>query len=483
MRMPRIALFVGAGVGVGAGVSTLAVFGWAAGCGGSSNSATGGADADVEAAIQSAQCPACTTDADCATGSACTQFGGDAFCAPTCPNGNECASDRSCNPATTVSGQQVSACLPRGDVCGPASGSDAGTLPPAEMCGSLVGPDVAALCSCKPSASHTCQMNGCYGGWWCDTSTTRCNTAPSTCTGGGSDGGGSGVAYDGGVPVVAQIGSDGGTASRLFFAVVGDTRPASIDDTAGYPTAIITKIFTDMAALSPMPPFSVSTGDYMFASTTRAESAPQLDLYLAARAKYSGVAFPTMGNHECTGATASNCGAGTANGTTSNYTNYISKYLSLIGKTDVYYEIDIAAPDASWTSKFLFVAGNAWTPAQATWLDQAMARPTTYTFIVRHEPAATSAAPGVGPSEAIMAKYPYTLSITGHSHKYSRTSGRKEIIVGNGGAPMTSGQNYGFALLNQQADGSIQVDMLDYASSLADSSFHFAVKADGTAAP
>ena len=37
-----------------------------------------------------------------------------------------------------------------------------------------------------------------------------------------------------------------------------------------------------------------------------------LDLYLAARQPYPNVQFPAMGNHECTGATASNCGTAEA---------------------------------------------------------------------------------------------------------------------------------------------------------------------------
>src|SRR5262249_1460935 len=41
------------------------------------------------------------------------------------------------------------------------------------------------------------------------------------------------------------IGNDGGTLPQLHFAVVGDTRPPNKDDTAGYPTAIITQIFED----------------------------------------------------------------------------------------------------------------------------------------------------------------------------------------------------------------------------------------------
>src|SRR4051794_846208 len=41
----------------------------------------------------SATCPACVTDQDC-NGGLCAQVGGDTYCAPACPNGDECAADR-----------------------------------------------------------------------------------------------------------------------------------------------------------------------------------------------------------------------------------------------------------------------------------------------------------------------------------------------------------------------------------------------------
>src|SRR5262249_6935311 len=77
------------------------------------------------------------------------------------------------------------------------------------------------------------------------------------------------------------------TVDALDFAVVGDTRPATIDDTSNYPVDIITKIFDDIEAESPRPGFSIATGDYQFASTSGSESGPQLDLYLQARAHFS----------------------------------------------------------------------------------------------------------------------------------------------------------------------------------------------------
>src|SRR5262249_35199477 len=94
------------------------------------------------------------------------------------------------------------------------------------------------------------------------------------------------------------------TQDTLDFAIGGDTRPANIDDTAGYPTAIITKIFKDLQAETPRPGFAVATGDYEFSNTNGVQSALQLDLYIQARSNFSNPEFPTMGNHECTGATA-----------------------------------------------------------------------------------------------------------------------------------------------------------------------------------
>ena len=269
--------------------------------------------------------------------------------------------------------------------------------------------------------------------------------------------------------------------SRLYFAVIGDTRPPNQDETSAYPTAIIDALFNDVTALKPMPSFVVSTGDYMFASTTGTEQGTQLDLYLAARSKYPGLQFPAMGNHECNGATDSNCGAGTVSGVTSNMSAFLTQLLAPIGQTSPYYVINVAAPDGSWTAKLVFIAANAWSDAQGTWLDQTLSAATTYTFVVRHEPADTTTTPGVTPSEAILAKYPYTLEIVGHTHEYGHPAPR-EVLIGNGGAPLSGSGNYGFGVYSQQSDGTIAVDAIDYASGLADGTFHFAVKPDGTAA-
>ena len=424
----------------------------------------------------SVDCPPCTTDDDC-HGGVCAQIGGDSFCTPTCPNGDECSTDRVCTAVSTIEGQQANGCVTRIDSCGDGTPPPAVVTPPSPnaVCGTLVGPDVAAQChSC---GAQPCQANGCFGGWWCNTASNKCQTPPATCTSG--DGG----AYQGDAgPVTGQVGPSGGSVSRLYFAVVGDTRPPAINDTAAYPSTIIHAIYNDLEVSSPRPSFVVSTGDYVFTSPQGSGAAQQLDLYLAARNQFSGVVFPAMGNHECTGATASNCGAGNADGVTANYTSFLQKLLQPIGQTSPNYVIDINGEGGSWTGKLVFIAGNAWSSGDATWLDGALSKPTTYTFIIRHEPKAASEAPGCAASEKVMALHPYTLAIVGHTHTYGRT-GPRQVTIGNGGAPLVSGTNYGYGLISQRPDGAIQVDMIDYATGQPDLAFRFAVHPDGSAAP
>jgi hypothetical protein len=434
-------------------------------------------------------CPPCVTDSDCASGSVCSQIGGDTYCAKQCPSGNECDSNHSCQAIATASGDEANVCVPNNNACGappqpPSSGSDAGGQPPPNTCPGLADPNTTAGCSSCSQGSKSCQPNGCYGGWWCNTQTNKCQSAPSNCNGGGGSDAGGG--FDGSVQtldggVTSNIGSNGGSESTLYFAIIGDTRPAVIDDTSAYPTSTITKIFSDVNSLSPKPPFVVTTGDYMFASTSGSQQATQIQDYLGARKNYSGIDFPAMGNHECTGATASNCGSGNSNGITKNYTTFMTDMLGPISKTTPYYVINVSAPDNSWTAKFVFIAANAWDSTQASWLSSTLAQSTTYTFIIRHESATASTAPGVSPSESIMKQHAYTLSIVGHAHTYSHPS-TKEVLFGNGGAPLTSG-NYGFGLITQRQDGSIQVDAYDYSSMKADANFRFAVHPDGTPAP
>ena len=279
--------------------------------------------------------------------------------------------------------------------------------------------------------------------------------------------------------VLGNVGADGGVVTALRFAIVGDVRPATVDDTAGYPSMVVRQIWNHVAAARPAIPFAVTTGDYQYSRPDGVEANAQLDLYVAARAAFAGPVFATMGNHECTADTASNCGRGTRDGFTNNYRSFLDKLLAPLGKTSPNYSIAVNAADSTWSAKFIFVAGNAWVAADETWLETELSKRTTYTFIVRHEPRSATTAPGVLPSEALMKKYPYTLAIVGHTHAYRR-SGDREVIIGNGGAPLSSAVGFGYGLVDQRSDGTLQVDMIAADTCRADPSFRFVLTAAGT---
>jgi hypothetical protein len=297
------------------------------------------------------------------------------------------------------------------------------------------------------------------------------------CNGTGTHGRPEDAYVDLDAPARDGAGSGGGLLTDLQFAVVGDTRPIEIDDTPNYPTAIVTQIWSDIAATSPAPQFAVTTGDYMYASATGGQVDPQLDLYLGARAAFTGTVYPAMGNHECTALTQSNCGPSGADGEPPNYTEFLARLVAPVGETRPYYIERFAAPDGSWSAKLVVIAGNAWSDAQQTWLDQVLGEPSTYTLVVRHEPHDAEAAPGVDPSEAILALHPVTLVITGHVHEYAHDPLYREIVVGNGGAPLIGGTNYGFVIVARQPDATLQVTAYDYMT-LATVD-QFSVAADG----
>ena len=326
---------------------------------------------------------------------------------------------------------------------------------------------------CVTEVSTSCGSSTCSGGTGSSSSSSSSGTGSSSSSSSSGTGSSSSGGTGGGVN-----GITGGTLDTLRFVVVGDTRPATVDDTAGYPTAIITKIWQEVEARSPRPAFAVTTGDYMFATPGKGQASPQLDAYLNARATFTNLSFPAMGNHECSGYTASNCGTGNTDGVTENYTVFLQKMLSPLGVTKPYYTLTVGSTNNTWTAKFVFVAGNAWDSGQSAWFTAEMAKPTTYTFVVRHEGSNATTAPGVTPSGQIMSKSTYTLLLAGHTHTFSYSSSSREVIIGNGGAPLTGSINYGYLVGEQRSDGAIVFSEYDYSTNAVAQTF--AVKADGT---
>ena len=289
-----------------------------------------------------------------------------------------------------------------------------------------------------------------------------------------------------------------------MVGVFGDVRPANPNDTASYPDAILTRIFSGLQALDV--PVTVDVGDHCFQSTTSSGSYCHdqfVNHFMLDRQNYAGVLLPTLGNHEACGqdaATTGNCTTWTS--------GLIHDYLvdivqpSTGQSSSPYYSVVLYGP---WgTAKFIHSAANAWTSAQSTWLSNTLAVPTTYTFVVRHEPFNDTRAPGVTPSEAMYessyAAGTLTLSLTGHNHLIQLPGGTLpygdsygatqpyEVIIGNGGAPLDAGTTYGFAVLQRRiSDGAIVMQAYEVMSSgnapinnTPDTNFRFAVNANGS---
>jgi hypothetical protein len=273
--------------------------------------------------------------------------------------------------------------------------------------------------------------------------------------GGGSAGGG--MAGDGGTMGGGGT-ADGGEPSGLMtLAVFGDCRPPNLEGTSQYPSQIVSGIFT--LAQSNGAQFVIGTGDYMFSNTV-AGVAAQLQLFAKSKGMFTaGPVYLAMGNHECTGYTASNC-------PNLNETPNIQAFMSQLvppGVTKPYYRFDVATPLGK--AKFVVTAANAWDTTQESWLKTQLAEATPYTFVVRHEPAADTQAPGVSPSEAVILQFPFTLELNGHTHEYRHVD-TQHVISGNAGAPLqsNSGSRYGFLMLRQQANGNINVTEIEEAT-------------------
>lgn len=268
------------------------------------------------------------------------------------------------------------------------------------------------------------------------------------------------------IPDGPEVGKLGGTVDKLYFAVVGDTRPSMPNSTGGYPETIITRIYETINGMTPRPQFAVGTGDYGFATSGSQSGPKQHTMYRNATAKFEGTVFAAMGNHECKTSTATNCTDPSINKT---YNSYLETMVKPLGQPKPYYTINVNATDGSWTSKLVFLACNAWDNVQAAWFEQEMKKPTTHTFVVRHQPTAADRGPCVPETGAVLSRSDYTLLITGHEHTFSRP-GLREIVVGTGGAPLDGDIPYGYATVEQVAEG-FRVSAYDYTTALPFESF------------
>ncbi len=280
------------------------------------------------------------------------------------------------------------------------------------------------------------------------------------------------VADDTADAAVRVVGPAGGTVDRFRFAVFGDVRPPNEDNTAAYPTAIVTSVMTGMQGANTQ--FAVATGDYMYARSEAVANA-QLDLLMGAERLYSPFIFHAHGNHECTGATASNC-------PNANETGNIRVFRARLQAELPAVYFDWVVHTSNGDAHFIVTAPNAWNASQEAWLMRVLGQPARYTFVIAHEPPTSDMGPGSGAIESAIRTRAggVTLRMYGHSHDFRRIA-TNAIISGNAGAPLTGGGTFGYAIVEQRADGNVNVEAYNVGRPpmLAET---FAVQPDGTMA-
>jgi hypothetical protein len=272
--------------------------------------------------------------------------------------------------------------------------------------------------------------------------------------------GGGGGPPDGGT----SVGPTGGSVTLLHFGLTGDTRGSACEDTAGYPTNVITAIAQQFEQLGL--DFALDLGDHMYVCNNSLPIATlQMNLYMGAIKNFAGTWFMTMGNHECT---STPCLPTSAN---ANYTAFMSALAPI--STSPYYTFDVST--SLGLATFVIIADNAWGPTQATWLDQTLAladQKAKYTIVARHHPSGDTSVATNAASLQIIHNHKYALFLTGHSHLYRHLTGDsgRDLILGTGGAPLISGGAFhGYAIVDQQGDGTLKVSVYDITNALQDS--------------
>ncbi len=266
----------------------------------------------------------------------------------------------------------------------------------------------------------------------------------------------------------------GGTVNLLSFTAFGDVRPSVPDLDFLYPVDIITNVMKGMAKLNPE--FAVGSGDYMFVEWIEASAQNQIQMLQGAEENLGKPIFHTLGNHECNSFTDVNC---PMLNESVNIKTYMKDLMPWSPVPWYHFVVHTALGDA----KFLFIAVNAWNDDQATWLKDAVAIPTRYTFVVRHHPTPDAGKPsmaeGIQASNDILDGHPVTLFLYGHVHEYLHLT-PNAVIAGNAGAPLDMG-HYGFLWVLQRPDGTIAVTEFDAMSGNPMDSW--AVTDDGKATP
>ena len=265
------------------------------------------------------------------------------------------------------------------------------------------------------------------------------------------------------------VGPSGGTVTLLKFGVFGDSRPDTVNcDISQAPcnagTAIVTSIIKGMAQKNVQ--FILAGGDYIYCNADANCAASHAKAFLGAEVAggFQGTIFHAMGNHECITGTCANC-------PNENETPNVQQYMQNILAFEPHSYFDFSVQTSQGLAHFIVSSPNAWDSSnvQQNWLNQVAAQPADYTFYLQHEPRGDEGAPCPAPGakasyETMRSKNPNTtLYLYSHVHEYMHyTDNPNEVIVGNGGAPLNtagpaSGQFFGYLIVEQLANGNVQV--------------------------
>jgi hypothetical protein len=282
--------------------------------------------------------------------------------------------------------------------------------------------------NCIPASGQCPGLTACPGG--CATG-ERCDYTTGSCLAAADAGVDAAPPHVGPWPSADGDELDLGSVDHLRFVAVGDCQPEVTN--GAYPTDVLTRVMQQMNATAPT--FGVFLGDYMDVYPDNYERAvSQLTQFLNARRSFAPELYYVLGNHEKYGAN-------------------LEAYRNVM-TTVFYYSLRAQTPQGS--VKLIVLADTRWEPNyQKPWAEAQLGRATTYTFVAHHYPSNSTDDQTGGDVPATLARYPITLELGGHHHRYD-VSGRV-VTVGIGGAPLAAGdQHWGFVRVEIQPDGRVQ---------------------------
>jgi hypothetical protein len=271
-------------------------------------------------------------------------------------------------------------------------------------------------------------------------------------------------------PQGGTVTASGGTVDRLYFGYTGDTRPDH--NVSSYPSSlqnVINNIYLQMGQQGVQ--FALDGGDHMEAGNG-SDAAGNMASYTTATAMLGKPVFMTMGNHECTKSSSSDCGSG-ACGTDYKCSAFLDALKPI--STLPYYRVDVMTN--SGKAVFLVVADDAWDSTQQTWLTNQLNdadKNAKYTFVSKHHPDQNVDQPYFQTIYNLVTSHKYTLFLTGHSHEYKRQrNDPRAVVMGLGGAPFDNPNQmwWGYLTVMQCPDDKMYVTVYDQATGMAKDTF------------